>query len=362
MGTPSYMAPEQAAGRVQDIAPATDVYALGAILYEMLTGRPPFREASIVETLDKVRTQEPAPPSRLQSRVPRDLETICLKCLAKEPKRHYNSALALAQDLESFQAGESIKARPEGAAGKLWRKLRRRPLTYASFLGLLVLATLAVGYFAFKANVSDSRSRESIRLLSAIEAGSEAPDWNAEHLETLDALIAELERVAPEQAAGARERLHKRFADAIRASFSKAVLPPGEVPGIVANLDLLAARHPELEGALRKDLTARLATLQRVINLKPPFTAPDSDAPGEILPNNVSVDATGKRSRGAPRVLTNIPCQGNVELKAVFSLWESAPRVALVLNAGAEAPAYIKFAGAPCSWSEPAVTPRFPLS
>src|SRR3954454_21526365 len=114
VGTPSYMAPEQAQGRTGEVGPASDLYALGAILYELLTGRPPFRAESAAETVYQVITQDPVPPSRLNARVPRDLETICLKCLRQDPRLRYAGAEALADGLRICGGGRPIQARRSG--------------------------------------------------------------------------------------------------------------------------------------------------------------------------------------------------------------------------------------------------------
>ena len=127
LGSPSYMAPEQAEGHAREAGPAVDVYALGTILYELLTGRPPFRGATALETLEQVKGSDPVPPSRLVPKLPRDIETICLKCLPKEPTRRYEGASALAEDLRRFQAGEPIVARRISRLERVWRWAKRRP-------------------------------------------------------------------------------------------------------------------------------------------------------------------------------------------------------------------------------------------
>ncbi len=177
VGTPSYMAPEQAGGRSTEVDRPADIWALGAILYECLTGRPPFLAETPLDTLLQVVHQEPVPVRQLQPRTPRDLETVCLKCLSKDPRRRYASAADLAGDLDRFLEGRPVRARPVGPAGRLARWCGRNPVT-AGLLALVatsLLAGTAVSWYFERQAAADAR------------AASEAKERAEEHLETAKA-------------------------------------------------------------------------------------------------------------------------------------------------------------------------------
>ncbi len=178
VGTPSYMAPEQARGTPDAAGPAVDVYALGAILYELLTGRPPFRAATGAETVNQLLSEDPVPPSQLNATVPRDLETVCLKCLRKEPGERYPAAAALADDLGRFLRGEAVAARPEGLLKRLVRRVRRRPYLSAA-VAVATLSTVALvggGTWVLSERAAAARSAEAARAAAERAADEDLRD------------------------------------------------------------------------------------------------------------------------------------------------------------------------------------------
>jgi WD40 repeat protein len=215
MGSPSYMAPEQAASDTKLVGPLTDIYALGAILYELLTGRPPFRGATILATLEQMQTMEPVPPRRLVPGLPRDIETIALKCLRKDPAKRYISAAALADDLQRFLAGEPVVARPVGAWERAVRWARRRPALAAVGAGFVaaVAGLLGLGAWSYH-RIEEARDKAVADSYMAILGETRAsrlaqrPNWravtrkNLMHLAALDTPRRDFSELRSEAVAG----------------------------------------------------------------------------------------------------------------------------------------------------------------
>jgi WD40 repeat protein len=183
VGTPRYMAPEQGVGSSKAVGPAADVHALGAILYEVLTGRPPFVAETVLDTLEQVRSHEPLSPSRLRPKLPRDLETICLRCLQKEPGKRYASAGDLAEDLRRFLDGKPIRARPVRAWERVVKWARRRPTAAAlvavsSLASLLLVAGLVVGIVLI-ANALREKGAALAREKEALDKSVQTSSRNA---------------------------------------------------------------------------------------------------------------------------------------------------------------------------------------
>ena len=252
MGTPSYMPPEQASGKIDEIGPASDVYSLGATLYFVLTGRPPFQTATPAETIQQVLDTEPVALRRLNPAIPHDLETICLKCLRKEPAKRYASAAELAADLGNWLENRPIMARPVSRAEKAWLWCKRRPTLVG--MSLLLVIVSVVGTFVALERQNATRAAANVEAL--LVAPAEAVPYIVENLTSMKwhALPILRQRLA-EESRDASQRLHAAVA---LAHFGEV-----DVPFLVAGIpQAQAGECANIVGALRRDQPSAIASLK----------------------------------------------------------------------------------------------------
>jgi len=243
IGTPSYMAPELAAGGARRATVAADVYGLGAVLYEMLTGRPPFQAETRLETLRRVQESEPSGVRSVNRKVDRDLETICFKCLSKDPRRRYGSAESLAEDLDRWRAHEPIRARRVSAPQRLWQWSRRRPAV-AALLAVVCLASVALSAGGFW---------HAYRLRVALDV---ARQENARAQAVTDFLRDVFRAASPERSEGRRVTVEEALDEAaktVASKFQGQPLVEAEVRSIIGSI---YAELSRLEEAEREHATA----------------------------------------------------------------------------------------------------------
>jgi WD40 repeat protein/serine/threonine protein kinase len=279
LGTPSYMAPEQAAGKGTLVGPPADVHALGAILYEMLTGRPPFKAGTTLDTVLLVLHEEPVRPGSLRPGLTRDLETICLKCLEKEPRKRYSSAAALADDLERFRRGLPIHARPVGLIERTWKRARHKPLPAALLAGIVLVAMLGFAGITWQWRVALAEKQEK---QTQSEQAEEARRQEENQRNRARAALY-FSRIAQTQ-------LHWRLNDFVSAenNLSKCVPGPGQedrrgwewyyLQGLLHS-DLFTLRHDHggADGAV-----AVSADGKRIASVVGGYLPEDVSRPGEI--------------------------------------------------------------------------------
>jgi tRNA A-37 threonylcarbamoyl transferase component Bud32 len=345
VGTPAYMSPEQAEGRWDLVCPASDIYGLGATLYVLLTGEPPFASLPLKDLVPMVRAGQFPPPRQRKKDVHRALEAICLKAMASRPEDRYGSALELAADVEHWLADEPVAAYREPRAARLGRWCRRHK-TWVGSAAAALLATLATVAVVFILNTQWRRQEAQLAadharlaLTHALDAELERGDWSPGHLAKMDGILDELRRLAPADAAAAQQRLHEHFAQSIARSINVDHLSPEDASRIRAALELLRRRAPRMIVDLEKKLKQRFRIWEPVFDLAAPFSLEQqvwgNDAVRVAGEKGQTLVRRGRpRSAADPVTTTLVPCPGNAQLGATFpaDAWGAAFKLGLVLN------------------------------
>jgi predicted Ser/Thr protein kinase len=337
LGTPAFMPPEQALGRSERIDQRSDIYSLGAILYALLTGRPPFGAESASATLLQVIHNEPVAPRALNPAIDHDLETICLKCMAKEPNHRYSTARELSAELGRYLSGEPLHARPVGRIERGWRWCRRNPV-WAGLCIAVVLAALSAAVTAVFVHRS-GRLAQLATLQGSFENRLDQPVASREYLEEMERHVDEIAALNAPVARELRPRLYETFATRVHELIRQPRLTEEDVTKIESLLASLNGRS-ELDVARYRDELQRARHEWRtVVQIAPPF-----EALGGVFDEKDLVklqeDSGGtpqlvvpESARKSPWRRTTIPSQGDIEVEVTFDDdWKSRQYLGVVLD------------------------------
>lgn len=339
VGTPSYMPPEQATGQTHAIGPLSDVYSIGAILYCLLTGRPPFQAATVVETLRQVSETEPASPRLLNPSVDVDLETICLKCLEKAPEHRIESAAELSAELDRYLKGEPIRSRRVGPVARAGRWLRRNRATAA--LVLLTLFSILVIVGAIAMAQRSTAARELVQLSSSFEATLQKLELTPDFQQQIEKLLNEIGQREPAQEPILRQRAMDAWTALTEQTIRRSYLRESSLEQIEFALSTLRQQgaEPESVAELQALLDQRKVQWQPVFSLAAPFTEAESLLAGRKTRVHQGAiyrvaDATAQRDeRSDDLVQVRIVTGTRAQLQAVFADdWEASRELGLSLN------------------------------
>lgn len=333
LGTPSYMPPEQASGRWDSVDTRADIYALGAVLYACLTGRPPFQAATITDTLAMVLHDTPVPPSKLVPRLPRDLETLCLKCLEKDPAARYGSAGDLADDLQRYLDGVPVRARRIGALSRGWRWCRRKPVI-AALSSIALCSILAAGVGAWL--TWQATQRESLAQLGArIEEFTGETTSDPQSLAKVEPLLDQLAETDAARARTARARLWAKFAKSIGSDLTQPRLTQQDFDRLGAAIETLRSHEAELASGLSAQLARRRHDWEIIQELRGPFPElPQAlDATDFAVQDGRLVGLALPVDRPTPHRATRLIGQGDLEFEVTWGRsWLAAERLGLELQ------------------------------
>lgn len=327
MGTPAYMAPEQAAGAIDEIGPRSDVYALGAVLFELISGRVPFI-GNVGEVLQQVQTEDPPSLRRLARQAHRDLDTICGKAIARRPADRYATAQDLAADLRRFCDGEAILARRMNPIERLWRRAKRSP--WATAAALLLVAILV------SAAVLGPRLRDTLRaaeLSRQVQAQLDQEAWKVSDSAEIEPLIAQLRVYDPQGADLATASLARRLGDFASAQLQMSRLDAETEESIELALSQLEPLDAQRSAQLRSAWQRRQRVWQEVIDLNAPF---DPDEVRQSFPQHaLKIEPGGLwHEQRSSEVLSNVLSRDDVRLEVEFAGgWTEARQIGLLLNA-----------------------------